>query len=258
MDKKIQDYPHLERLATKGYQFYFSDYISKGIDIFKKDIGGFVGFTFLFFLMSSLASTIPFGSTLVTPVLMAGLYVVCRNIISNQHHEFGEFFQGFNHFGQLILVALASVVLTIIFILPLGIGAISAVTMGGLFSDGYVIDSFSEISTISIIVILGIALPIIYLSIAWSWAPMFVVFYKMQFWEAMEASRRILSKNWWIFFAFTIITGIIAFMGIFGLLVGILFTFPAAMCMHYVAFAEVVGLHHDEEMNSSIEDHLVE
>jgi hypothetical protein len=87
---------------------------------------------------------------------------------------------------------------------------------------------------------------------------MFVVFYKMSFWDAMEASRKVISKNWFMIFLFLFVTGLIAGAGIILLCVGILVTFPAYLCMNYAAFADVTQLGTQPEKGDDIEKHLVE
>jgi len=257
MNKKIQDYPHLERLALEGYDFHFSDYMSKGMDIFKKDVGGFVGFTFLMIAIICVASFIPMGSTLLSPALSAGWAIVAYNIVRNQHREFNEFFKGFDHFVQLFLVSLISGLIIAAMFMPFIIGAITFFAANDFFAYDSVPD-FSEFPMISLWLGLLVIIPVIYLGVAWSWAPMFVIFYKMKFWDAMETSRKVLTKNWWIFFGFVIVTGLIAGFGILGFGIGLLFTVPLVACMNYAAFAEVVGLHDTNDGNSYIEDHLVD
>jgi len=256
MNKKIQDYPHLERLAIEGYDFRFSDYMSKGMDIFKKDVGGFVGFTFVMIAILCMASFVPMGTTLLSPALTAGWAIVAYNIIRNQHHEFNEFFKGFDHFVQLFLVSLISGLIIAAMFMPFIIGAISFVAANNFFA----LDSppdFSEFPMTAFWLGMLVIAPVIYLAVSWSWAPFFVIFHKMQFWDAMETSRKILTKNWWIFFAFVIVTGIIAGAGILVFGIGMFFTVPLAACMSYVAFAEIVGLHDENGESSYIEDHLV-
>ncbi|MEL6720377.1 MAG: hypothetical protein AAFP82_16850 [Bacteroidota bacterium] len=257
MNKKIQDYPHLERLALEGYEFNFSDYLSRGMDIFKKDIGGFVGFTFLMMAIMCMASFIPMGTTLLSPALTAGWAIVAYNITRNQHHEFNEFFKGFDHFVQLFLVSLISGLIIVAMFMPFIIGSITFFAANDFFAYDTIPD-IEDFPMISLWLGLLVIAPVIYLGVAWSWAPFFVIFHKMQFWDAMETSRKILTKNWWIFFAYIIVTGLIAGAGILGFGVGLFFTIPLVACMNYAAFAEVVGLNNEGGEHAYIEDHLVD
>ncbi|MEM9888659.1 MAG: hypothetical protein AAF849_22370 [Bacteroidota bacterium] len=258
MNKKLNDYPHLERLAAEGYAFHLSDYISAGFDLFKKDIGGFVGYTIIYMAIMFATNFVPGSSIIVSPALSVGWAIVCYNIIKNQHQGFGEFFKGFDHFVQLLLVSVITLLLMTAALIPLGIVGFTSFGLGELFSGGAFDIEDVAIPTL-IIGILAFMIPLIYIGVAWAWAPYFVVFYKMQFWEAMEASRKIVTKNWWMVFGFLFVVGLIAGIGVIGFGVGVLFTIPAAMCMQYIAFAEVTGLNKaGAEGASSLEDHLVE
>ncbi len=88
---------------------------------------------------------------------------------------------------------------------------------------------------------LFLIIPGIYFAVAYSFSLLFVVFLKMDFWPAMEASRKIISKNFWSFLGFFIILSLINILGILALGLGFLFTIPATYCMVYAAFESVVG-----------------
>ncbi|MEM1325801.1 MAG: hypothetical protein AAGI23_07605 [Bacteroidota bacterium] len=254
MNKQLESYPHLVRLAEEGYDFHLSDYISKGVDFFKQDIGGFVSYTLLFFLISMAAGFVPFGSVLVGPPLAMGWAIVCYHILKDKHTQFNEFFKGFDHFGQLILVTLIMGLLMMLVIIP-------AILIFG-FSTGLFINGEPDLDggngVMLFVGILALLAPVIYMAIAWAWAPYFVVFHGMKFWDAMEASRKILSKNWWSFFGFYLIIGLITVSGFIALGVGALFTIPIAYCAQFAAFADVVQLERADASHASIEDHLVE
>ncbi|MEM9848916.1 MAG: hypothetical protein AAF847_13595, partial [Bacteroidota bacterium] len=168
---------------------------------------------------------------------------------------FGEFFKGFDHFVQLLLVAIVSGVLMLAALIPLAIVGITSFGLEALLDGGY--PDFESAPTFTLVIgILAFILPIIYIGVAWTWAPYFVVFYKMKFWDAMEASRKIITKNWWAVFGFLIVVGLIGGLGVLGFGVGMLFTLPIAMCIQYIAFASVTGLN-KEDQGSTLEDHLV-
>lgn len=255
MTKRLEDYPHLERLVNEGYHFDLSAYLSKGFDLFKQDVGGFVGYTLIFFAISAAASFIPFASLIAGPPLAVGWAIVAYNIVKRQHYNFNEFFEGFNDFGQLLLVTLVTAIILFGTLIPAAVIIFGFASIDFFAYDG--IDFGDASPSLLILGIFAVLVPIVYLGVAWSWSSLFVVFYKMQFWDAMEASRKIISKNWSVVFLFSILVGLIGSLGVLALGVGILFTMPIAYCMQYVAFAEVTGLH-DGEVGNRLEDHLVE
>ena len=246
----------LQELIDHGYEFNFGDYISKGFDIFKENILGFAGYFFVYFLIMMAGSFIPIlGSiavSLISIPLLVGIYIVANKIERNEHNEFGDFFKGFDHFGPLALIAVVSSLIYLLLMTPMFVGFYAA------FSSGFVDpEAFGEAFPFSgaYLWTFLLLIPIIYLSIAWSWAPLFVVFYDMGFWEAMETSRKIVTKKWLLIFLFSIVIGLIAGLGVLGFVIGMFFTAPLAYIMGYCAFSDITGLLDSEE--NDITDHLV-
>lgn len=255
----------IERIINEGYDFRLGDYISQGFNIVQKNLGGYILFTLAMFVILAVVNFIPIVGTILNqfilgPALTVGAYLVANKIRKGESTEFSDFFKGFDFVRPLALTALAIFVITMIAMLPF-------IFLGGgmeLFSwymellkdpmgmQGTTPDfSFSFVSFLLLI-------PVIYVGVAYSWAYKFVVFYNMSFWEAMEASRRIITKKWFLIFVFLVIAGIIAGLGILLLCVGILFTFPAYLCMNFSAFADVTRLDEEGDEMDEIERHLVD
>ncbi len=217
-EKKVSE------LIAGGYQFDMGKYISEGWDLFQKNAGAFIGFTALVLVITGVFAFIPFigsvGQMLLVVPLNAGFYIVAGKINRGEHTEFGDFFKGFDHFGSLVLASLISGVLIVI-------GCILLIIPG------------------------------IYLAIAYSLMVPMVVFGRMEFWPALEASRKIISKNWFSFFGFAIVLGLINLLGIICLGVGILVTIPLTYCAVFSAFNHIVGVDPPEEgaMNQQASEH---
>ena len=75
-------------------------------------------------------------------------------------------------------------------------------------------------------------------------------------WFAMEASRKIISQQWFMYFLFGICMSFVVGLGMLGLIIGLLFTVPAGICMVFAAFRDIVGMPDDSE--DDILDHLIE
>ena len=65
-----------QEIINKGYDTDVGEYIRKGMQIFQKDIGSFIGYTILFFLITTVSAFIPFGSLLLSGPLTAGFFIV--------------------------------------------------------------------------------------------------------------------------------------------------------------------------------------
>lgn len=253
----------IERIIQDGYDFKFGDYISRGFEIAQKNYGGFIGFTILFLLITVVIGFIPFigqiaNTFFIGPALTVGFFIVANKLWKGQQTEFGDFFKGFDHIGQLALTALVQILIVVASMIPF----IFVVKDSGLiqwYMDmmGDPMGMQGSTPPMPPLWSLVLLLPTIYFSVAYGWSYMFVVFYKMPFWDAMESSRKLITKNWIIFFLFMIVVGLIAAAGMIALCVGILFTLPAAQCMIFSAFADVTGLHDEPDEEGDLEQHLI-
>jgi uncharacterized membrane protein len=192
-----------EQLIAAGYQTDVGEYVRRGWKIFENNIGGFIAYAILYLIISVMAAFIPFAPILISGPLLAGFYLVSYRISRGEVYEFGEFFRGFDFFVQLLLYSLIS----------------------GIFIA---------------LGILALVIPGIYLAVSYSFAPMFIVFGKMEFWDAMEYSRKLITKNWWSIFGLILLIVLINLAGVLLLFVGVLFTIPLSYCILYAAFEDIV------------------
>jgi uncharacterized membrane protein len=68
-----------------------------------------------------------------------------------------------------------------------------------------------------------------------------IVDQKMDFWPASMQSYNVVKTNFWPFFGFAIVTGIIGSVGMIAFGIGIVLTFPIQVCILSVAYREVFG-----------------
>ncbi len=192
---------------------HVQDYIKQGWEMFKEHIGEFVGFTLLIFVISAVSSKFAFfGSFLFSALaspLYAGFGIVAFKLISGKSFQFGDFFNGFNYFLPLFLAGLAG---------------------GFLVSIGMVL----------------LLIPGIYLAVAYMFTTFLIIDYRMDFWQAMETSRQIITKNWFTFFGFAFALFALNFLGALALGVGLLVSIPVSACAAAIAYKEVIGLYSNE------------
>lgn len=193
-----------EQLIQQGYETDAGSYIRRGWEILQDNIGMFIGYTLLTVAISVASAFIPFGSLLVSGPLTAGFYIVANKISKGEPYEFGTFFKGFDFFVPLLLWTL----------------------IGGIFI---------ALGLVALIV------PGIYLAVAYTFVPLFIVFGKIEFWDGMEFSRKLVTKKWWNIFGFVLLLMLINMAGALAFLVGLLFTIPLTYCAIYVAFEDIVG-----------------
>lgn len=208
-------------IVSRDYQVNIGSYLSRGWEIFKQYAAGFIGYILLLTAIGVVLGMLPAplgnGSeggagllpfvyqVFVAPILSAGFYIVAFQIARNRSHEFADFFKGFNRYLPILLVTLVSGILTIL-------------------------------GTIVFII------PGIYLAVAYLFSLLLVIDKNMNFWGAMETSRRLISRQWFSFFGFLLVLMLINLAGLIVLFVGLLFTFPLTVCMIVAAYEDIVGL----------------
>ena len=141
----------------------------------------------------------------VSTLFMAGLFKYYLKLIRGEPAGVGDAFSGFGaQTGQLILLSLVQGTL---------------VLAGCLFC----------------------LIPGIYLSVAWYFALPLVIDRGLNFWPAMELSRRMVNQHWFLVFAAMLVFGLVAMLGIIACGVGLLVTMPIGMIALIYAYESIFG-----------------
>ena len=88
---------------------------------------------------------------------------------------------------------------------------------------------------------LCLVLPGIYLMVAWSFTLALIIDKGMDFWPAMELSRRMVHKHWWKMLLFLLVLTGVLFVGILCCGIGIFVAAPIAIAAFMYAYEEVFG-----------------
>jgi uncharacterized membrane protein len=216
--------------ADRDYDVKIGDYFSRGWEIFKQYAWAFILFTLLTFIITGVLTTLPSPlgmravgensvgggnilANILSPILGVGYYFVAFQIARNQSYSFGVFFNGFKKFLPVFLTALVS---------------------GILIFLGMVL----------------LILPGIYLAISYLFAQPFVVDKNLNFWSAMEASRKLITKKWFSFFGLVLLLALLNLLGAIILGIGLLVTIPLSACVIAAAYEDIVGLNSVAEPSS--------
>ncbi len=188
-------------------------YVLQGWEMFRENIGEFTGFTLIIFAVSAVCSVFYSVSPLVFSAIGAALYagysIAAFRLLSGQPIQFNDFFRGFNYFLPLFLASLATSI-------AVGIGLVLLLVPGLYLAIGYMFTTF------------------------------LVIDYRMEFWQAMETSRKIITRNWFAFFGFALVLLALNVLGALALGVGLLVTIPVTSCAAAIAYKEIVGLYSSE------------
>jgi hypothetical protein len=188
------------------------DYFKTGWGLFKQYPGGFVGFCLLNLVIQGALNGVSYAgavaSVAITSPLFMGNFIVSAKLLQGQTPEFRDFFAGFPYFLPLLLLSLVA----------------------GLFIG---------IGTILLII------PGVYLAVAYLFASYLVVDRRLDFWPAMELSRRTVNPRWFGFFAFVLLVALLNLAGAVVLGLGLLVTIPLSFCTVTAAYADLFGLESD-------------
>ena len=219
----IYNDPRITKVIDEGYEINVSSYFGKAWELVKKNLGLFVGYTLVYFLISVVLALIPFigsiASLVISPSLMIGYYIVADKLHRNEQATFNNFFDGFSKLGDLFLVYLVYCLFII----------------GGL---------------------LLLIIPGIYLAVAYAFAlPLVWFMYNGSVLDTLKTSRIIVSKQWFSFLGFYILAFLIALLGLICLGAGIVIAIPVISVAQYYLFADIVGV--DAKPQDDPFDHLV-
>ncbi len=168
--------------------------IGRGWELLKAHFWPLVGATFVIVVVMVIAQSIPLigmlASLLLPGVFYGGLYLYYLKKVRGQPAELGDAFSGFSlAFLPLMLATLVSTLLTMV---------------------GFIL----------------LILPGIYLAVSYAFAYLLVIDKRLEFWAAMEVSRRVISAQWFRMFGLLFLGCLIAMLGIFGLFIGVFITMP--------------------------------
>ncbi len=83
--------------------------------------------------------------------------------------------------------------------------------------------------------------PGIYLGVAWAFAIVLVIDKRLDFWPAMELSRKVVTKHWFIIFGLVLLNGLISVAGILACCIGAFVTAPIALISLLYAYEDIFG-----------------
>ncbi len=182
--------------------------VSRGWALVRDNPGLLIGATFLTWLVTFGIAMIPIlglVAIFVNPVLIGGLFLVVLRRIRGENPDIGDIFDGFNvAFLQLGLAGLVSTLL-------IAVGTVLCL------------------------------LPGIYLAVAYAFTLPLVIDKRLEFWTAMDVSRKVVHRQWWTMFGLGIVLVLICCLGVFACFVGLLVAGPVAVAALMYAYEDLFG-----------------
>ncbi len=175
-------------------------------------------------------------------------------------------------FGALDLVGIGSVVMQVtvnLISLPLCAGMfimgikrsvhapIQVTNVFGYFNKS--LKLFGAMILINIFIIIGyllLILPGIYLTVAYMMAIPLIAEKNIGVWEAMETSRKAITKKWFSFLLFMILMGIIIIISSIPLGIGLIWTFPLCLIAYGIIYRNMFGISSETLGGDATEDYV--
>jgi hypothetical protein len=229
-------------LLARDYDVDVGDCLTRGWETFKANAGIMIGASVLVYLTLMAVNIIPYLNIVLALVftgpLMGGLWFFYVKKIRNQDAGIGDAFSGFGpRFWQLVMTRLIPALIWLGLVAIIGL--LAALTIPALVRNGRVAGGVAPTLAPGMLVGVGllffaVLLVVIFLSTCWLFALPLVSDKGLRFWPALELSRRVVMKHWWMTFWLLFVAGIVGAVGIFACGIGVLVTGP-------VAFAAVVS-----------------
>ena len=179
--------------------------LSRGWALVRDNMAVLVGATVLGWLVTVCLAFVPIVGWIVGFVLLGGLDFMYIRRIRGEEVQIGDVFAGFNR-------------------------AFVDLTMAGLVKW--------------LLTTIGLALcilPGIYLAVGYVFALPLAVDKQMEFWTAMEVSRRVVHEHWWSTFGLVIVLALVALAGFLVCGVGAVITIPVASAALMFVYEDLFG-----------------
>jgi uncharacterized membrane protein len=223
----------LTGLRQRDYSIDLGSCLGRAWDLVKANFWICVGVVALIYVCLFAAGVIPCVGGIIQLVvqgpLMGGMYWFFLKLVRRQEATVGDAFSGFSiGFLPLFLVALVSSVLAGLCMLP---GAITLIVSAVMKIDVPL--------PIIVIAFAAGAVPAIYLTICWLFSMLLVVDKKLDFWPAMELSRKAVGMHWGSVFLLLLVCGLITMASVLALCVGVLVAAPVMVAAIVYAYEDI-------------------
>lgn len=230
-------------LLDRDYQVDIGNCLATGGRIFKANAGIMIGASVLVYLALVAINIIPYLSVVLalifTGPLAAGLWFFYVKLGRGEQVGIADAFSGFGpRFWQLFMVQLIPSLVAMGFVFFIGIAA--ALTIPAVVSAHR---SGGSVSSVGPGLLIGFGLVLLvfivvmtYIQVCWMFAMPLALDKGLKFWPALQLSRRVVNKHWWMTFWLIVVCGVLNILGLFVCLVGLLITGPitfAALASHY-------------------------
>jgi hypothetical protein len=236
-------------ILARDYEVDVGASLTRGWEVFKSQPGVIIGASILVYLVLMAINLVPYLSIILALVLsgplMGGLWVFYVKNVRGQPAGVSDAFSGFGpRFWQLAMTQLVPGLVSFAFMMLFGI--VAALTIPAMASArrgaaGNLSSHFAGMAVPMGILLFLFALVMIYLTTSWVFALPLAGDKGLKFWPALELSRRIVKKHWWMTFWLIVVCSILGAVGILACFLGVLVTGPVAFATLASHYEKVFG-----------------
>ena len=237
-----------QQVLEQEYRVDIGEGLDRGWKVFTGNAGVIIGVGIVWFVVlvgiffvGTIISLIPLlnlvvmlFNTFLNGPIMGGILFFFLRMTRGEPGQLGDSFRGFGpRFLQLGLATLIQGLINLAIIVPVAIacgvmGFFSAALMksGGLPA--------LPAATIAVLAVVGgiTLLALAYVNLLWTFSLLLIQDKGYDFWPAMQLSRRMVNRRWWMTFLFLFVGGLISVLGAFACLIGMFVTVPVFYGMY--------------------------
>ncbi len=171
----------------------------------------------------------------VIAALLAGFYSYYKKVYVGEKYSFKNLFDGFQHIGQL---ALYQIVVVVMIVIPFLI----IFFIAQKFGVNRTVDIFdtNTYENFTVIYYLIFIIPSFLVFVLYIFAPVLIVVSKMNFWSAMELSRKLVMANFTGILGFVTAFVLFNVLGLLFLVFGLFFTIPITYAATFILYIKLV------------------
>ena len=186
-------------------QVNLGNWISRAWDMVTADLGSFIILGLIYIVIIAITSTTIIGELFVIGPLSVGFFFVIFEKIRGKDINIGDIAKGFNFFIAAVLASILVLLFTFV---------------------GFVL----------------CIIPAFIIFALYIFTPAFIVEKNLDFWEAMEASRKIVMDHLFEMIIFVIILSLVNIVGFLLCGIGVFFTAPLSFAAVAIAYDDLVGV----------------
>ena len=236
-----------EAVLARDYELNIGNCVTRAWTVLWGNFGVVVGGVALFLLIQfamGVTKIIPLvglmiglANLIITGPFVAGLYGFLLKVIRGQFADVSDIFAGFRFcFLQAMLAQLVMSVLSLATMIPGGVFILMAI----LKSNGP--QPVDGVSLALMVVGFCVALvPFIYIATCWVFTIPLVMDRQMEFWSAMETSRKMVARRWLSVFVLLIVNALLNVIGFLACCVGLFVAIPLALLSLMYAYEDIFG-----------------